>query len=128
MHKKQFTLIYDSECPVCANYIQMIRIRESAGELTLVSARDNSDLVKEITAMGINLDRGMVLKVDDQIFSDSETIHALAMISSQSDIFNKVNFWIFKSKWRTRLLYPPLRFGRRCLLHILGKKLINDYS
>ena len=125
MNKKQYILIYDSECPVCANYVQMIRIRESLGELTLVSARDNSDLVKEISAMGINLDKGMVLKIDDQIFSDSETIHALAMISSRSTLFNKVNSWIFKSKWRTRLLYPPLRFGRRCLLSILGKKMLN---
>ena len=126
MNKKQYILIYDSECPVCANYVQMIRIRESLGELTLVSARDNSDLVKEISAMGINLDKGMVLKIDDQIFSDSETIHALAMISSRSTLFNKVNSWIFKSKWRTRLLYPPLRFGRRCLLSILGKKKLNS--
>jgi len=126
MNKKQYILIYDSECPVCANYVQMIRIRESLGELTLVSARDNSDLVKEISAMGINLDKGMVLKIDDQIFSDSETIHALAMISSRSTLFNKVNSWIFKSKLRTRLLYPPLRFGRRCLLSILGKKMLNS--
>jgi len=126
MNKKQYILIYDSECPVCANYVQMIRIRESLGELTLVSARDNSDLVKEISAMGINLNKGMVLKIDDQIFSDSETIHALAMISSRSTLFNKVNSWIFKSKWRTRLLYPPLRFGRRCLLSILGKKMLNS--
>ena len=125
MNKKQYILIYDSECPVCAYDVQMIRIRESLGELTLVSARDNSDLVKEINAMGINLDKGMVLKIDDQIFSDSETIHALAMISSRSTLFNKVNSWIFKSKWRTRLLYPPLRFGRRCLLSILGKKMLN---
>ena len=119
-------LVYDGECPVCSSYVRMLRIRASLGELELVNARDDSDIVTEITAQGIDLDNGMALKIDDQLYVNSETIHALALISSRSGVFNQLNYWIFKSKWRSRLLYPLLRFGRRCLLRSLGKQDLNN--
>ena len=128
MKEQKITLIYDSECPVCENYCQMVRIKRSIGELTLVSAREESDLVTEIKGKGFNLDNGMVLIIDDQIYGNAETIHALALISSRSNIFNKINYWIFKSEWRSKRLYPVLRFSRRCLLMLLGKNLLHHTS
>ena len=126
MSTSRLTLIYDQECPVCNNYVQMVRIRESIGELELINARDGGELVEEITAKGIDLDQGMVLIVDDVMYYNSDTIHALALISSPSGFLNKFNFWIFKNKKRAYVIYPVLRFFRRVLLMLLGKKKLNN--
>ena len=126
MSENKLVLVYDDECPVCRNYVQMLRIRESIGELKLVNARDGGELVDEITAKGINLDQGMVLIMDGKTYYNSDTIHALALISSPSGIVNRFNYWIFKSKYRSYFLYPILRFLRGVLLTILGKKKLNN--
>lgn len=126
MSEHNLVLVYDDDCPVCSNYVQMLRIRKSIGELKLVNARDGGALVDEITTKGINLDKGMVLIMGDKTYYNSDTIHALALISSPSSIANRFNYWIFKSKYRSNFLYPILRFLRGVLLTILGKKKLNN--
>ena len=36
------------------------------------------------------------------------------------------NYWIFRSEWRSRLLYPLLRSCRNLLLKCLGKTKVNN--
>ena len=81
-----------------------------------------------ITKQGLDIDQGMVLKIDEQLYYGSDAIHALALISSQSGIFNRFNYWIFRSKRISRLLYPVLRFFRNLLLKLLNKTKINNLS
>lgn len=119
-------LLYDKECPACDNYCQMVRIRESIGELVLQDARKPSDILEEVTSKGWDIDQGMVLKLDDQLYYGPDAIHALSLISSPVGIFNKFNFWLFKSKIRSKLLYPILKSMRNLLLKILGKSKINN--
>lgn len=126
MTKKKLLLVYDKECPVCSNYCQTVRIRKSVGEITLINAREDSAIVREVTGKGHNLDQGMVLKIDDCLYFGADTIHALALLGSRSGVFNKVNYWIFKSKSRSRFLYPILKFGRNMLLKTLGRTRINN--
>ena len=82
--------------------------------------------MKSITAQGLDVDQGMVLKLDNQFYYGSDAIHMLALISSRSGFFNRFNFWLFKSKTRSHLLYPVLRFFRNLLLKILNKTKINN--
>ncbi len=126
MDKEEILLVYDKECPACNNYCQVVRIREDIGNLKIVDAREESDVREEITKMGLDIDQGMVLKMNDKIFYGSDAIHALALISSKSGIFNRLNYWIFKSKARSYFLYPVLRSCRNLLLKILGKTKINN--
>ena len=98
MSREEILLVYDKECPACNNYCQVIRIREDIGDLKIVDARVHSEVLDEITEMGLDIDQGMVLKMGGQIYYGSDAIHTLALISSRSDIFNRVNYWIFKSK------------------------------
>ena len=128
MAKRKILLVYDNECPVCSNYCQMVRIRESIGELTLISSRDDSAIVREVTGKGLNLDQGMVLKIDDCLYFGADTIHTLALLGSRSGVFNRINYWVFRSKTRSRILYPILRFGRNMLLKILGRTKINNLN
>lgn len=126
MSPKEILLVYDKECPACNNYCQIIRIRKDIGELQIVNARGNSEVREEITRMGLDIDQGMVLKMEDQIYYGSDAIHALALISSQSGWFNRLNYWIFKSKKRAYFFYPILRACRNILLKLLGKTKINN--
>ncbi|KAF0190701.1 MAG: hypothetical protein FD165_2489 [Gammaproteobacteria bacterium] len=119
-------LVYDKECPACDNYCRVVRINESVGELTIINARDRSAVMNEITAQGMDIDQGMVLKMGDTLYYGADAIHALALISSRSGVFNRFNYWLFKSKTRAGFLYPVLRACRNLLLKILGKTRINN--
>ena len=126
MSRPEILLVYDKECPVCNAYCQIVRIRASVGDLKIVDARKRSDVMDEITAKGLDIDQGMVLKIGDQLYYSSDAIHALAIISSRSGIFNRFNYWVFRSKTISSWLYPFLRFFRNILLKILRKTKINN--
>ncbi len=123
---KQVILVYDKECPACDNYCQVVRIREDIGELVLLDAREPGPIIDEITALGWDIDQGMVLKLEQQLYYGSDAIYMLSLLSSRSGIFNRLNYWLFKSKRRSHLLYPVLRSLRNLLLKMLGKTKINN--
>ena len=82
--------------------------------------------MKSITAQGFDIDQGMLLKLDKQLYYGADAIHILALISSRSGVFNRFNYWLFKSKDISHLLYPVLRFFRNLLLKILNKTKVNN--
>jgi predicted DCC family thiol-disulfide oxidoreductase YuxK len=123
---REILLVYDKECPVCDAYCRVVRIRESVGELRLMNARENTAVMGDITRQGFDIDQGMVLKVDGVLYYGADAIHALSLMSSASGAFNRINHWIFRSKSRSRLLYPLLRSGRNVLLKALRKTKINN--
>ena len=84
MGHKEILLVYDKECPVCDSYCRLVRVEESAGDLKLVDAREPSDALDEITALGLDIDQGMVLKMEGELYYGADAIHALALISSRS--------------------------------------------
>ena len=126
MSREEILLVYDRECPACNAYCQIVQIRKSVGELRIVDARENSDVLSEITARGLDIDQGIVLKMGDQLYYGSDAINALALIGSRSGFFNRLNYWIFKSKTISKILYPVLRSCRNLLLKILCKSKINN--
>lgn len=126
MEREEILLVYDKECPVCDNYCQLVRIKEAVGDLKIIDARKSSDVLDEITALGLDIDNGMVVKMDGEIHYGSDAIHALALISSRSSFFNHLNYWMFKSKQVSHILYPALKFSRNLLLKTLGKTKINN--
>ncbi len=119
-------LVYDRECPVCDAYCRMVRIRESVGALRLVNARDASGIMSEITAKGLDIDEGMVLKFGNTLYYGADAIHVLSLMSSRSGAFNRLTYWIFRSKRLSTILYPLFRFFRNLLLKLLRKARINN--
>ena len=126
MKNHEILLVYDRQCPACDYFCRMVRIRESVGELRLIDARGDSAVMDEITRMGLDIDQGMVLKMDDALYYGADAIHALALIGTRSGVFNRLNHWIFRSKGRARVFYPPLRFLRNLLLKLLARTKINN--
>jgi len=128
MSRNEILLIYDRECPACNYYCQIVRIRDSVGILKIVDAREDSNVMKEITDRGLDIDQGMVLKMHDQFYYGADAIHVLSMLSSRSGFFNRFNYWLFCSKTLSSMLYPVLRSCRNLLLKILGKTKINNLN
>jgi predicted DCC family thiol-disulfide oxidoreductase YuxK len=119
-------LVYDRACPVCEAYCRMVRIHEASGRLRLVNARDAVPVMDEITASGLDIDQGMVLKVGGVLYYGADAMHALALMSSRSGVFNRLNYWVFRSEARSRLVYPVVRALRNLLLKALGRRRINN--
>ena len=126
MDSTEIHLVYDRECPVCEAYCRMIRIREAAGVLRLVNARDAGEIMDEITAKCFDIDEGMVLKVGNALYYGADAIHVLSLMSNRSGVFNRLTYWIFRSKGLSAVLYPLFRFFRNLLLKLLRKSRINN--
>lgn len=124
-HKKVY-VVYDGQCPFCTAYCKLVKIREAVGEIELIDAREPSALMDEITELGLNIDQGMVVKIDEQIYYGDEAIHVLAMMSTDSGFFNKFNAKVFGSKRVSSILYPVLRDCRNVALWLMRIPMIKN--
>jgi predicted DCC family thiol-disulfide oxidoreductase YuxK len=118
-------IVYDGQCPFCSRYVQLVRLRETLGQIKLVDAREGGPIVDEARAAGLDLDEGMVLKLDGRFYHGADCIHMLALLSTPSSWFNRVNAAVFRSRTASRLLYPALRAGRNAVLRMLGRSKLN---
>ena len=121
-------LVYDGECPVCTAYTQYIRIRKTVGRLHLIDARHASPLMAEITQAGLDIDHGMVVKVKDALYYGPDAIHILTLLGSPSDLFNRINFYCFRTRTGARILYPIAKTCRLILLKLLGISYIDNLN
>lgn len=122
----EILLVYDWQCPACDTYCRSVRVPRSVGRLRLVNAREASAVMEEITEAGLDIDQGMVVKLGGQLHYGSDAIHALALVGSRSDLFNKLTHYVFRSKTLSHVLYPGLRTCRNLLLKAMGKTKINN--
>ena len=114
-------LLYDGECPFCSRYVRHVRLREAIGPITLANAREHAALVEEVRRLGFDVDTGMVLKLDGNYYHGADCIHALALLTTPSGWFNRLNSLVFKSSTAAKVLYPMLRTGRNLTLRLLGR-------
>ncbi len=126
--KADILLVYDKQCPLCDYYCQLVRIRESVGKLVLVDAREGTAILREITLAGLDIDQGMVLKLQDRVYYGSEAMHVLSLLSTRSGFFNRINFWVFRSRWLSQVSYPVFRFFRNLFLKARGATKINNLN
>ncbi len=94
--------------------------------MTILNARDNPPIMEEINKRGIDMDQGFVLKIGETFYWGADAIHTLALLSTRTGVFNRLNYLIFKSKALSKILYPILKTGRRILLVLLGKTKLNN--
>lgn len=119
-------VVYDVQCPFCRNYCKLVRLRKTVGSIELIDARKPSLIMNEINAARLDIDKGMVVKIGDDMFYGADAIHKLALLSTRSDIFNRCAYWIFKSKIMTAVLYPFLRGCRNVALRLMGIPMIKN--
>jgi predicted DCC family thiol-disulfide oxidoreductase YuxK len=113
-------LVYDGECPVCRNYCRHVRLREAAGRLHLVDARQPGPLMDEITRAGLDIDQGMVLKIRGQLYYGDVAMHMITLMSTRAGWFNRLSFLFFGTRVAARIFYPAGKAVRNLLLKVLG--------
>ena len=119
-------LLYDGDCPFCSAYVSYVRLRETAGPVPLLNARTHPDRVEEAKRQGFDLDVGMVLKLDGRYYHGADCINALALLTTPSGFFNRLNRVIFRSRAISRVLYPVMRGGRNLALRLLGRRQLRE--
>ncbi len=126
MKDREIVLMYDRQCPVCDAYCRRVHVERSAGHLSLLNARDSSEIRDEVTRRGLDIDQGMVLRTPDGLYYGAEAIHRLALLGARSDPFNLLNYLAFRWDFAAKAIYPLLRFFRNLLLKLLGRTKINN--
>ena len=121
-------IVYDGQCPFCSRYVELVRLRQSLGQVRLINAREGGPLVDELQRAGVDMDEGMALKLDGRLYHGHECIHMLALLSTPSSAFNRLNAALFRSPRAARLLYPVLRTGRNAALRLLGRSKIRKQA
>lgn len=119
-------LVYDGECPVCKTYCKYIRIKDAVGKLHLIDARKPSSIMDEITAAGLDIDQGMVVKFKNIIYYGPDAINILTLLSTPSGFFNRINYYIFSTKFGAKIFYPIGKLFRNLVLKLLGIKYIGN--
>ena len=118
-------IVYDGDCPFCSAYVRMVRLRNAAGSVVLLDARHHPDVGRELRDLGYDLNEGMMLIIDNQYYHGADCINRIALMSTSSGFFNRVNAILFRSPLISKVVYPFLRFGRNAVLRILGRKPID---
>jgi len=115
-------LVYDGDCPFCSAYVKLVRLREALGPVVLVNAREDHPIVRYVEQRGVVLDQEMALVMGDEVYSGGECINRLALMSTRSGLFNRINAALFSSPKFSRLAYPYLRGCRNLALKLMGKE------
>ena len=78
--------------------------------------------MRDITEAGFDIDKGIVLKMHGQLYFGADAMQAISLLSSRSGIFNRINYYLFRTPAIARWVYPVLVAGRALLLRLLGRK------
>lgn len=116
------TIYYDGECPFCARYVKLLRLREAAGPVRLVDLRADPDLRCRLVGEGFDLDEGFVVDLQDRRLGGADAAHALATLSTPSTLLNRVNRILLGHPLMASITYPVLRSGRWLALFLLGRQ------
>jgi predicted DCC family thiol-disulfide oxidoreductase YuxK len=119
---KTIELIYDGDCPVCRAYVQMHRLREMAGSVRLIDARQHPDVVDAYAKRGIDLNRDFVLKLDGAEYIGGAAMFALSSVAARRASIRRLNARVFASNTTSRAIYAVLRVSRWALLLLIGRE------
>ena len=115
-------VVYDGECPFCRNYVRLANMRAAGTQVELVDAREKGPAAMACARRGLDLDAGMVVIMDGQFYHGSDAVNRIALLSSSSGPFNRLNRRIFRHPGLARFLYPALRACRNLTIRLLGVK------
>ena len=77
-------LLYDGECPACRSYVAMARLRRQRPDLKILDGRKQPDLVADLRRRGYEVNEGMVLSLDGQLYFGPEATRMIALIGRDS--------------------------------------------
>lgn len=115
-------LYYDGECPFCSRYVALLQLRESVGAVELIDLRTDPAASHWLVAQGALPDQGMTVELDGRLYTGDDAVNRLALLSTSSGAFNRLNHALFRHAAISTAMYPLLRAGRNASLFLLGRK------
>jgi predicted DCC family thiol-disulfide oxidoreductase YuxK len=123
---RKTVVIYDGECPFCQNYVLLMNLRNAAGDVLLLDAREHPDIVESLLNDGLDINEGMSVVHGGEVYFGEDAVVFISSVTRTNAITGKLIARLLGNKWRARLLYPILKAGRRLTLAILGVSLISS--
>jgi predicted DCC family thiol-disulfide oxidoreductase YuxK len=114
-------IVYDGDCPFCSQFVALVRLREAAGPVVLLNAREDHPIVRYVKQRGVVLNQEMAMVAGDQVYAGADCMNRIALMSTNSGLFNKLNALVFSSRPVSKFMYPILRAGRNLSLKVLGR-------
>lgn len=121
MRRPGMVVIYDGQCPFCAAYVQMLRLRQSVGLVELVDARVHPDLVEDCELQGFPLNDGMLALLAGRSYFGADALILLSQLTTASGLLNTVTAAVMKRPALAKICYPAMRGGRAATLRALGR-------
>lgn len=115
-------VVYDGDCPFCANFVKFYAIRKNAGDVELINARERPALIRELRSRGMEINDGMIVLWRGHHYHGAEGMHLLSILGSQQGIFGMLNRLLFRNKNIATAVYPVLAAGRGVTLSLLRRK------
>ncbi|WP_296474400.1 thiol-disulfide oxidoreductase DCC family protein [Roseinatronobacter sp.] len=103
-------IIYDGECPFCASYVRLLRLRESHA-VRLIDARIDPETAR---GYGLDLNEGMIVDLDGEVYHGARAVALLSRLSRGPGLL--------RSDRVAERVYPWMRRGRALVLTLLGRK------
>ena len=124
----ELAIIYDEQCPVCSAYSAAVEVEgKDASSVRRINARSDDALVKKAREAGLDLDDGMVVVHQGQLYHGAEALNLMARLAPSGGLGNRLNRLLFSNPTAARLSYPLLRAGRNALLRLLGRSKISPH-
>lgn len=107
-------VLYDDQCPVCRGYCTKVELKGDK-KLDLIDARKGGKLLDEATSLGLDIDEGMIVKVDGKLHYGSEAMRELVKLKKAG----LLERFFFGGKRRAAVSYAVSKGARNVLLKIL---------
>lgn len=113
-------LYYDKECPFCNEYSKYVELRK-VYDIEIINAREALDKVKDYKDKGFDINNGMIIEFEDNIFQGSDAIKIIDKYIIKKGIIDRflsvfIHFPGFKS-----IIYPIVKIIRLIVLKLLGR-------
>jgi len=105
-------IYYDKECPFCNQYAKLIALKKDHS-INIKNAREHLEILKEFKTKGFDINNGVIVVCNDNIYQGSDAIVFLDKLDKKSSIYDN---WFFK-----KVCYPAIKFTRFILLKIFGR-------
>ena len=114
-------LVYDGDCPVCANYVVWTAVRRARPDILLLDARREPELVAQLRAKGVEANDVMYAEIDGVGYAGAEVMARLSDFIPDDAFGRRALKRLTGRAALTRALYPSMVAARKLLLTLLGR-------
>jgi predicted DCC family thiol-disulfide oxidoreductase YuxK len=121
---KIIKVVFDGECPFCRNFVHLQSIRSRGYTVNLIDARTAPDEVERLSRLGMNINDGMALWVDDTVYFGHAAVNKIAVLAEGETLVTRAMNFLLRVPAFSYTIYPLLKFGRSITLKVLGVRKI----